>query len=121
MSETDGLPPTPVEVKVEVAALAPLTPIAVERATSGAVNIVEPSPTLKPLTPDGKAAFVPITERAQNFPCRTYMPGEFEPSEHYYPRCLNAQIHATVHNFLSLSNEQICTRYCHTRPDYCKT
>jgi len=46
------------------------------------------------------------------------MPGEFEPSEHYYPRCLNAQIHATVHNFLSLSNEQLITRYCHTRPDY---
>eukprot|EP00602_Paraphysomonas_sp_CaronLab_P004133 CAMPEP_0185024848 /NCGR_PEP_ID=MMETSP1103-20130426/8031_1 /TAXON_ID=36769 /ORGANISM="Paraphysomonas bandaiensis, Strain Caron Lab Isolate" /LENGTH=544 /DNA_ID=CAMNT_0027557919 /DNA_START=57 /DNA_END=1691 /DNA_ORIENTATION=+ len=71
-------------------------------------------------TPDSGSTPVvsPMTERAQNFPSRTYHPGSFEPSEHFYPRCLNAQMHATVHHFLSLSNAQIASRFCHTRPEF---
>jgi hypothetical protein len=47
---------------------------------------------------------------------RTVEPGSFEPEEHYYPRVLNAQIHALPRFFLSLSNERILRRYSHLNP-----
>lgn len=42
--------------------------------------------------------------------------GEFEPELHFYPRCLNAQIHPLVSSFFSLGNERIITRYTHLNP-----
>jgi hypothetical protein len=47
---------------------------------------------------------------------RLVQPGDFEPEEHFYPRVLNAQIHALVRYFLNLSNERIVLRYCHLNP-----
>ncbi|KAJ7527620.1 hypothetical protein O6H91_16G063900 [Diphasiastrum complanatum] len=44
-------------------------------------------------------------------------PGAFEPSEHFYPRVLNAQIHPLVRSFLCLGNERIKKRYCHLHPE----
>lgn len=44
-------------------------------------------------------------------------PGTFEPSNHFYPRVLNAQIHPLVRFFLSLGNERIAKRYCHLHPE----
>lgn len=43
-------------------------------------------------------------------------PGSFDPSRHFYPRVLNAQIHPLVAYFLSLDNEQIARRYVHLNP-----
>ncbi len=47
---------------------------------------------------------------------RLIQPGQFEPSEHWYPKALNAQIHPLTHFFLTLSQERIIKRYCHLRP-----
>merc|ERR1712151_876828 len=44
-------------------------------------------------------------------------PGSFEPSEHFYPRVLNAQIHPLVRAFLNLGNERIGKRFCHLHPE----
>ncbi|KAJ7569547.1 hypothetical protein O6H91_01G083200 [Diphasiastrum complanatum] len=44
-------------------------------------------------------------------------PGSFEPSEHFYPRVLNAQIHPLVRSFLCLGNDRIKKRYCHLHPE----
>ncbi|KAG4304567.1 hypothetical protein PORY_001960 [Pneumocystis oryctolagi] len=43
-------------------------------------------------------------------------PGDFEPQECFYPRCLNAQIHPLVSSFFNLGNERIILRYCHLNP-----
>ena len=40
-------------------------------------------------------------------------PGEFEPTEHWYPKALNAQIHPMVSFFMNLGIEKIINRYCH--------
>ncbi len=34
-------------------------------------------------------------------PAAIYRPGDFEPSEHFYPRVLNAQLHPLVRHFLN--------------------
>ncbi|MCA9979639.1 MAG: hypothetical protein KDD89_02360, partial [Anaerolineales bacterium] len=47
---------------------------------------------------------------------RLVQPGQFESSEHWYPKALNAQIHPLTHFFLTLSQERIIKRYCHLRP-----
>jgi len=44
-------------------------------------------------------------------------PGDFEPSEHWYPRVLNSNIHPLVSHFLYLSNEQYIERYCRLNPE----
>ncbi|KAI9302094.1 hypothetical protein BJ944DRAFT_270462 [Cunninghamella echinulata] len=50
--------------------------------------------------------------------------GEFESNLHFYPRCLNAQIHPLVQSFFSLGNDRIIARYTHlnpqVKPDYLK-
>jgi hypothetical protein len=43
-------------------------------------------------------------------------PGSFEPSLHFYPRALNAQLHPLVRFFLLLSPERIVHRYTHLNP-----
>eukprot|EP01018_Ginkgo_biloba_P037217 Gb_01623 [translate_table: standard] len=43
--------------------------------------------------------------------------GTFEPSEHFYPRVLNAQIHPLVRAFLTLGNDRIGKRFCHLHPE----
>ena len=43
-------------------------------------------------------------------------PGDFEPTDHWYPRVLNSNIHPLVSYFLNLSNEQIKERYCRLNP-----
>ncbi|MCB9891173.1 MAG: hypothetical protein H6832_11115 [Planctomycetes bacterium] len=42
--------------------------------------------------------------------------GSFEPARHYYPRTLNAQLHALVGFFLRLSIPRVVSRYCHLNP-----
>ena len=49
-------------------------------------------------------------------PVRVVNPGSFEPENHFYTRVLNAQIHAMVRFFFSLSNERVVKRYCHLNP-----
>ncbi|ACY16380.1 hypothetical protein [Haliangium ochraceum] len=49
-------------------------------------------------------------------PHRLVGPGQFEPEAHFYPRVLNAQMHALVRFFLSLSNERLVYRYAHLHP-----
>eukprot|EP01018_Ginkgo_biloba_P029595 Gb_19197 [translate_table: standard] len=44
-------------------------------------------------------------------------PGAFEPSQHFYPRVLNAQINPLVRAFLTLGNDRIGKRYCHLHPE----
>ncbi len=43
-------------------------------------------------------------------------PGSFEPSRHFYPRALNAQLHPLVRFFLLLSPARIVNRYTHLNP-----
>lgn len=47
---------------------------------------------------------------------RIVQPGEFDPSQHWYPKALNATIHPMVSFFLNLSRERIVNRYCHLHP-----
>ena len=51
-----------------------------------------------------------------NFQSTIFNPGDFEPSEHWYPKALNAQIHPMVAFFMNLSKEKIAKRYCHLNP-----
>ncbi|EMR10820.1 hypothetical protein PNEG_00967 [Pneumocystis murina B123] len=54
-----------------------------------------------------------------SLPCRYALlkkPGDFEPQECFYPRCLNAQIHPLVSSFFNLGNDRIILRYCHLNP-----
>ncbi len=44
------------------------------------------------------------------------LPGQFEPTRHWYPRALNAQIHPLVAYFMNLSAERVFERYCHLNP-----
>lgn len=44
-------------------------------------------------------------------------PASFEPSRHFYPRVLNAQIHPMVRFFMDLGNDRIAERYCHLHPE----
>ena len=43
-------------------------------------------------------------------------PGGFQPSRHFYPRALNAQLHPLVRFFTILSRNRIVHRYCHLHP-----
>ncbi|WMJ74672.1 hypothetical protein RCC89_16080 [Cytophagaceae bacterium ABcell3] len=43
-------------------------------------------------------------------------PGDFEPTDHWYPRVLNSNIHPLVSYFLNLSTEQIIERYNRLHP-----
>ena len=46
----------------------------------------------------------------------TFQPGDFEPSNHWYPKALNAQIHPMVSYFMRLTQEKMVKRYCHLNP-----
>ncbi len=50
-------------------------------------------------------------------PAAIYRPGDFEPSEHFYPRVLNAQLHPLVRHFLNLGPKRIAERYAHLHPE----
>jgi hypothetical protein len=43
-------------------------------------------------------------------------PDSFEPSRHFYPRVLNAQVHPLVAYLMRLPIERIVSRYCHLNP-----
>ncbi|MFN6946629.1 MAG: hypothetical protein ACK4ND_16900 [Cytophagaceae bacterium] len=43
-------------------------------------------------------------------------PGDFEPTDHWYPRVLNSNIHPLVSYFLNLSQDQIIERYHRIHP-----
>eukprot|EP00166_Cyanidium_caldarium_P004019 ctg_4066.g445 len=61
-----------------------------------------------------KAASAAASKVAFRF--RAVRPGEFEPQHHFYPRCLNAQIHPSVRFFMGLSRERLISRYTHLNP-----
>ena len=46
----------------------------------------------------------------------SFQPGDFEPSNHWYPKALNAQIHPMVAYFMNLKPEKIINRFCHLNP-----
>ncbi|SFW53950.1 hypothetical protein SAMN02927921_02186 [Sinomicrobium oceani] len=43
-------------------------------------------------------------------------PGDFEPSEHWYPRVLNSNIHPLVSHFLHLTTDQFISRFSRLHP-----
>ena len=43
-------------------------------------------------------------------------PGTYDASRHFYPRVLNAQMHAMVRFFLNLDHDRIIQRYCYLNP-----
>lgn len=43
-------------------------------------------------------------------------PGDFTLTQHYYQKVVNAHIHPLLKYFLSLSREQVVSRYCHLNP-----
>ncbi|MBW3466712.1 hypothetical protein [Arthrospiribacter ruber] len=43
-------------------------------------------------------------------------PGDFEPTDHWYPRVLNSNIHPLVAYFLNLSHDQMTERYQRLNP-----
>lgn len=43
-------------------------------------------------------------------------PGDFEPTDHWYPRVLNSNIHPLVAYFLNLSHDQMVERYHRLHP-----
>ncbi|MFK7924917.1 MAG: hypothetical protein AB8H47_23355 [Bacteroidia bacterium] len=45
-----------------------------------------------------------------------FCPGDFEPSNHWYPKAINAQIHPMVAYFMNLGPDKIINRYCHLNP-----
>jgi hypothetical protein len=47
---------------------------------------------------------------------RLVRPGAFAPEHHFYPRVLNAQMHAMVRFFFSLDLPRIVSRYTHLNP-----
>ncbi len=42
--------------------------------------------------------------------------GTYDSAQHFYPRVLNAQMHALVRYFFSLGHERIIQRYCYLNP-----
>lgn len=44
------------------------------------------------------------------------LPGSFEPTRHFYPRVLNADIHPLVGYFMRMNIDRIVSRYCHLNP-----
>lgn len=53
---------------------------------------------------------------ADPIPTRRFEPGDFEPSAHFYPRAVNAQIHPMMRFFMNLTVERLVKRYCHLKP-----
>ncbi len=45
-----------------------------------------------------------------------FYPGEFEDSNHFYPKALNAHIHPMVNHFFNLDIDRICERYHYLNP-----
>lgn len=64
---------------------------------------------------DGAAAAA-AAARPRWHSARQTQPDTFEPSNHFYPRVLNANIHPMVHTFMHLGNARIVQRYCHLNP-----
>ena len=44
-------------------------------------------------------------------------PGSFEVQSHWYPRCVNANLHPIPNMFMNMSTERIVARYCHLHPE----
>ncbi|MCB9791955.1 MAG: hypothetical protein H6741_04440 [Alphaproteobacteria bacterium] len=44
-------------------------------------------------------------------------PDGFVPSDHFYAKALNAQVHPMVRFFMTRSNARIAERYCHLHPE----
>ena len=45
-----------------------------------------------------------------------FSPDNFEPSNHFYPKALNSQLHAMVSHFLNLDHDRLIKRYIHLNP-----
>lgn len=52
----------------------------------------------------------------KSYSVKVYNPGDFEPTNHWYPKAINAQIHPMVAYFMNLSPEKVIKRYCHLNP-----
>lgn len=44
------------------------------------------------------------------------LPDQFEQEDHFYPKALNAQLHAMVSHFFNLDHNRILSRYSHLNP-----
>lgn len=49
-------------------------------------------------------------------PVETIKPDSFEQENHFYPKALNAQLHALVSHFLNLDHDRLIKRYIHLNP-----
>ena len=64
-----------------------------------------------------KAVYTTIAAEDMNKTWATCVqPNSFEPSRHFYPRVLNAQVHPLVAFLMRLPLERIVSRYCHLNP-----
>ena len=138
MAESENLPPSGAEAKslVDDAGFAPtapppaaVTPAPVDETDdalgssrsrgngSGTEVVADADEEEQVAAAAAKAASAAASRIAFRF--RTVRPGDFEPERHFYPRCLNAQIHPSVRFFMGLSRERIVSRYTHlnTRVD----
>jgi hypothetical protein len=66
--------------------------------------VSEQSPDPAVVAPPKSPAYARITGKA------------FDPPQHFYPRVLNAQMHALVRFFFNMDNSRIVERYCHLHP-----
>lgn len=57
-----------------------------------------------------------VTNEELHRPARRVLPNSFEPSMHFYPRALNAELHPLVRFFMNLSTERLVARYAHLHP-----
>ncbi len=64
-----------------------------------------------------EAGHSPITCVKQSPPVVQVLPDSFETPAHFYPRVLNARIHALVQHFFGLGNARIAERYVHLHPE----
>ncbi len=59
---------------------------------------------------------VNVTNAELSGAARPIEPNSFEPSRHFYPRALNAELHPLVRFFLLLNRERLVKRYAHLNP-----
>jgi len=109
-------------VEIATAAMVATSPDAVSAASSGSpIHSPSTSPSLEHPQAGGEETANVDSDKEQkrkdHFPQRVVQPSTFEPSDHFYPRALNAQIHPTVRKFLVMSNEQRIRRFCHTHAE----
>jgi len=94
-------------------------------ASSNCANIVRETASSSALPPknvdvvEKEVAVKPLKVHKKYF-AEVVLPHTFDANRHYYPRIVNAKLHANLEEFLRLSNERIAARYCQLHSDVTK-